>query len=176
MTGSSAEVKAEMTRLSAMQVGASTLMDALVESNQDELHEYATASGLATVGLLGGETFKGTRVGIDYVHSTLYVEPVTGTSVAGLDVVGLTLRPEVDGRYTIVAVVQFEDHPAVADVRVGDVLVGVDDAPVTGATMGQVWSLLGGEPGQSRKLIVERDGKRLTVEVPVRRFLGTKAN
>jgi hypothetical protein len=40
--------------------------------------------------------------------------------------------------------------------------------------MGQVWSLLGGEPGQTRKLTVERDGKRSTIEATVRRFLAEK--
>jgi len=35
---------------------------------------------------------------------------------------------------------------------------------------------LGGEPGQVRKLIIEREGKRLTVEAVVRRFLSAKTN
>jgi hypothetical protein len=43
--------------------------------------------------------------------------------------------------------------------------------------MGQVWSLLGGAPGQIRTLTLEREGKRFTVDAPVRRFLaaGSKA-
>jgi C-terminal processing protease CtpA/Prc len=56
-------------------------------------------------------------------------------------------------------------------VRIGDVLLGIDGAPATGATLGQVWSLLGGTPGQTRTLTLERDGKRFTEDAPVRRFL-----
>jgi len=36
--------------------------------------------------------------------------------------------------------------------------------------------LLGGEPGQTRKLIIEHDGKRLTIDATVRRFLADKKN
>jgi len=88
-----------------------------------------------------------------------------------MDVVGLTLRPEPDERYTVLAVVDIDGKPAVPGVKPGDVLLGVDGAPVTGATMGQVWSLLGGKPGQVRKLVLERGGQRLTLEAPVHRFL-----
>ena len=59
-----------------------------------------------------------------------------------VDVVGLTLRPEPDGRFTVSAVLDFDGKPAVPDVKSGDVLLGVDGAPATGATLGQVWSLL----------------------------------
>jgi hypothetical protein len=35
-----------------------------------------------------------------------------------------------------------------------------------------VWSMLGGIPGQERKLIVERVGKQITVIAHVQHFLG----
>jgi predicted aspartyl protease len=170
VNGSPDELHRQMVRAPSLQLGSITLQDVLLAST-------AEAVPGALTGLLSGEAFKGARVGIDYAHSTLYVEQVNNPPVAaGLDVVGLTLRPEVDGRYTVVAVVPYEGQPSVADVKTGDVLVGVDGAPVTGATMGQVWSLLGGEPGQTRKLIIERDGKRSTAEAIVRRFLAEKKN
>jgi C-terminal processing protease CtpA/Prc len=62
----------------------------------------------------------------------------------------------------------------VPDVKSGDVLLGVDGAPATGATMGQVWSLLGGTPGQVRTLTLEREDKRFTVAATVRRFLAAE--
>ena len=52
-------------------------------------------------------------------------------------------------------------------------LLGVDGAPGTGATLGQVWSLLGGAPGQVRSLTLERDGKRFTADAVVRRLLAS---
>jgi len=59
-----------------------------------------------------------------------------------MDGIGLTLRPELDGRYTVAGVVELDGKPSVPDVTSGDVLLAVDGAPVPGATMGQVWSLL----------------------------------
>jgi hypothetical protein len=38
--------------------------------------------------------------------------------------------------------------------------------------MGQVWSMLGGEPGKERRLTVERSGKQFTVAAEVHHFLG----
>jgi hypothetical protein len=37
--------------------------------------------------------------------------------------------------------------------------------------MGQVWSMLGGTPGQERKLTIERSGKEVVVVATVRHFL-----
>jgi hypothetical protein len=169
VAGSPDEIHGEMLILPAFELGPIALHDVLVASG-----DGGAPSTLS--GVLGGDAFKGTRLGIDYPHSTIYVEPISSAPPAGLNVIGLTLRPEVDGRYTVAAVVPYEGQPSVADVKPGDFLIGVDGAPVTGATMGQVWSLLGGEPGQVRKLIIEREGKRLTVEAVVRRFLSAKTN
>jgi C-terminal processing protease CtpA/Prc len=86
-------------------------------------------------------------------------------------VVGLTLRPELDGRYTVIGVPEYEGKPAVPEVKAGDVLVMIDRVPAKDSTMGQVWSLLGGDPGETRVLTLERNGKQFTVNATVRRFL-----
>jgi C-terminal processing protease CtpA/Prc len=137
---------------------------------------YQERAGSPTIGLIGANAFVDYRVGIDYAHSTLYLQRTPTKSAPDLDVVGLTLRPEPDEKYTVVGVADFNGKPSVPDVRSGDVLIGVDGAPATGATMGQVWSLLGGAPGQTRTLILERDGKRFSVDATVRRFLAQAQN
>jgi hypothetical protein len=38
--------------------------------------------------------------------------------------------------------------------------------------MGQVWSMLGGEPGKERKLTFERGGQEFIVGAKVQHFLG----
>jgi Aspartyl protease len=173
MTGDPEELHGEMLRVPAIELGSITLRDVLISSG--EAMPKSLAKDSTVIGVLGGETFKGARIGIDYAHSNLYIEQIGNPpTAAGLDVVGLTLRPEVNGQYKVIAVVPYENQPSIADVRAGDILVGVDGAPVMGATMGQVWSLLTGEPGQVRKLILERDGKRMTEDATVRRFLGQK--
>ena len=52
------------------------------------------------------------------------------------------------------------------------VLIAVDDNPVADFTLGEVWSLLQGSPGQERKLTIARAGKQFTVNAKVQHFLG----
>jgi len=172
MWGLDDEPQWELLRLPSILFGATTLQSVAVASFPEaDLKRYDEWAGTTAIGLLGGNAFRGSRVGIDYAHSTVYLEQPPSAPAPDMDVVGLTLRPEPDERYTVLAVVDIDGKPAVPGVKPGDVLLGVDGAPVTGATMGQVWSLLGGKPGQVRKLVLERGGQRLTLEAPVHRFL-----
>lgn len=175
--GTPDETERELLRLPTMRVGASTLQNVIVGSLSPEaLKLLNDRSGVQTDGLLGGEAFRSCRVGIDYAHRVVYIETVGHNAAPDMDVVGMTLHPEADGKFTVLAVLEVGGQPAVPEVKAGDVLVGVDGAPATGATLGQVWSLLGGTPGQMRTLTLERDGKRFTVDAPVRRFLGAKSS
>jgi hypothetical protein len=132
---------------------------------------YRQRAGADTSGLIGGNALLNYRVGIDYAHSTVYFDERASYVAPGIDVVGLTLRPELDGRYTVIGVAEYEGKPAVPEAKAGDVLVAIDKVPAKGSTMGQIWSLLGGDPGETRVLTLERDGKQFTVNATVRRFL-----
>ena len=91
------------------------------------------------------------------------------------DVIGLILRPEDDGRFTILGVADFEGKPSCRRTmasRPGDHLVAVDGIPVHGSTMGQVWTMLGGTPGQERKLTIERGGQAIHRRGEGQHFLG----
>jgi carboxyl-terminal processing protease len=73
----------------------------------------------------------------------------------------------IDGRLTVEFVLA--DSPAEgADVRVGDILLAVDDVPVTPATsLTEVSLLLRGPVGTQAKLVVQRGDNQLTL-TPVR--------
>jgi len=146
------------------QVGFDTLPQAFMSF-------YRRRAGADTSGLIGGNALLNYRVGIDYAHSTIYFDERGSFVAPGIDVVGLTLRPELDGRYTVIGVPGYEGKPAVPEAKAGDLLVAIDKVPAKGSTMGQIWSLLGGEPGETRVLTLERDGKQFTVNASVRRFL-----
>jgi hypothetical protein len=172
MWGSEEETRWPMLRIPTIQFGAATLTNVATASFPDEeLKWFQNRAGVPTMGLVGANALVNDRVGIDYAHSIVYLERTNPASAPDMDVVGLMLRAEADRRYTIIGVADYNGKPSVPDVKTGDVLVGVDGAPATGATMGQVWSLLGGAPGQVRTLTLEREGKRFTVDAPVRRFL-----
>jgi hypothetical protein len=172
VTGSPDETDRELLRIPDPHVGTAALSGiafaSLPPAALTKLNEHV---GADTNGLLGGEAFRNCRVGIDYAHQTAYIDIVSHNAAPDMDVIGLTLRPRVDGHFIVSAVLSIDGKSTVPDVKSEDVLVGVDGAPTTGATLGQVWSLLSGTPGQSRALTLERDGKLFTVNAPVRRFL-----
>jgi C-terminal processing protease CtpA/Prc len=134
----------------------------------------------ATAGLLGTEAFLPYRIGIDYSRKLAYFEIGSTFKAPDFDVVGLTLRPEVDGSFTVIAIADFDGKPSVpqgqAGVQAGDHLVAVNDIPTSGSTLGQVWSMLRGAPDQERRLTIERNGKRLSVIANVRHFLPEAAD
>jgi hypothetical protein len=172
MWGADAEATWKVMRLDRVQYGPLFLTDVAVVSLPETVVDFfEKRAGMPTVGSLGSNVFLSYRVGLDYAHSTVYFDIGRLFRFPDFDVVGLVLRPEDDGRYTILAVPDFEGKPAVEGVQPRDRLIAVNDIPVTGATMGQVWSMLGGTPGQERKLTIERGGKQFAVAAEVRHFL-----
>jgi hypothetical protein len=166
------EPKWKVMRLDRVQFGPLFLANiAMVDFPKDRMDYFEKRAGVATVGLIGGSAMVNYRVGIDYAHATVYFEFGRMFSFPDFDVIGLTLRPEDDGRFTILGVAEFEGKPSVAGVKAGDHLIAVDGIPVGGSTMGQVWAALGGTPEQERKLRIERDSNEFTVVVKVEHFL-----
>ena len=172
MWGFDDEAHMELLRVPEVQYGGIRLdglgLGSLPEVASDWFQKRA---GVPTAGLIGANALLRYRIGIDYAHSAVYFDQTSKASAPDMDVVGLTLRPELDKRYTVIGVADYEGKPSVPDVRAGDVLVSIDKVPAAGGTMGQVWSLLGGSPGEIRALTLERDGKQFTMNATVRRFL-----
>jgi hypothetical protein len=152
---------------------------ALVDFPEDRLAYFEKRAGIATSGLLGANALQNYRIGLDYAHSAVYFDVGRLFNFPEFDVIGLILRPEDDGRFTILNIADLDGKPSVAGrpegVQPGDHLVAVDGIPVAGSTMGQVWSMLGGELGKERKLTVDRSGKQFTVVAKVQHFLGEVA-
>ena len=173
MWGADAETNWKLMRVDRVQFGPLFLTDApFVAASKPLMDFFEKRAGMPSIGLLGSDMLLGYRVGLDYAHSTVYFDIGKMTRFPDFDVIGLVLRPEDDGRFTILSVAEFEGKPSVADVQAGDQLIAVDDIPVHGTTMGQVWAMLGGTPGQERKLTVERAGKQFVVPAKVQHFLG----
>jgi hypothetical protein len=163
----------KLMRLDRVQFGTLFLTNVpVVNFPQDRMAYFAKRAGIPTAGLIGADVLANYRVGIDYAHSTVYFDIGRLFNFPEFDVIGLILRPEDDGGFTILGVADYDGKPSVSELQKGDQLVAVDGIPVPGNTMGQVWLMLGGEPGKERKLTVERGGKRFTVTATVRHFLG----
>ena len=172
MWGADAETNWKVMRLDRVQFGPLFLSNvALVALPKETIEFFGKRAGIATVGTIGANIMLHYRVGLDYAHSTAYFDLGRTYNFPDFDVVGLILRPEDDGEYTILGVADFDGKPSVEVAQPGDRLVAVGEIPVRGVTMGQVWSMLGGTPGQERKLTVERAGKQFVVSATVRHFL-----
>jgi hypothetical protein len=176
MWGLDEEPKWKVMRLDRVQYGPLFLANvALVDFPKDRMDFFEKRAGTPTAGLIGSNVLLNYRVGLDYAHSTIYFEFGRSSSFPDFDVIGLTLRPEDDGRFTILGVADLDGKPSVPQgpdgVQAGDHLVAIDGIPVGGSTMGQVWAGLGGTPGQERKLTIERAGKQFTVTAKVQHFL-----
>jgi hypothetical protein len=133
---------------------------------------FDNGAGGTTAGLLGSEALMNYRIGLDYAHSVVYFDIGRTFNFPDFDVIGLILRPEDDGRFTILAIADYDGKASVPEVQAGDQLVAVDGIPVRGSTLGQVLLMLGGEPGKERSLTVERAGKQFIVAAKVQHFLG----
>jgi len=132
---------------------------------------YSRKAARPVNGFLGPNAFKAFRVEIDYAGGAVYFEKGAEFDLFDMDLVGLTLRPESDGSYSVLGVSSKNGKPAVEGVEPGDKLLQVGDLKTTGATMGPVVDALRGKPGDIRTLVLERSGKRFTVEANVMRFL-----
>jgi hypothetical protein len=177
--GGSDETKWKLMRVDRIQFGPLYLTDVAVVAAE----KYASGSvhqkaDIPFAGLIGTNALMHYRVGLDYAHSTAYLDLGSTFKFPDFDVIGLILRPEDDTRFTILGVADVDGKPSVPagedGVQPGDHLVAVDGIPVPDSTMGQVWSLLEGTPGQERTLTVERGGKQFTVVAKVQHFLGER--
>lgn len=176
LSGGSDEPNWKLMRLDRLQYGPLFLTNvAVAEFPKNGIPPFEKSVG-TSAGLLGANTLLNYRIGLDYAHSTVYFDIGRTFNFPDFDVVGLILRPEDDGRFTILGTADFDGKPSLPQgaqgIQPGDHLVAVDGIAVSNSTMGQVWSLLQGSPGQERELTIERARKQFTVVAQVRHFLG----
>jgi hypothetical protein len=177
VSGSADEPKRKLMHVDRLQYGPLFLTDvAVAEFSKYQLTLFANRGVDPTAGLVGSEALLNYRVGLDYAHSTVYFDIGRLFDAPDFDVVGLILRPEVDGRFTVLGIADFGGKPSVPQgddgIEAGDSLVAVDSIPVRGSTLGQVWSMLGGSLGTERTLTIERAGRQFTIAAQVQHFLG----
>jgi hypothetical protein len=132
---------------------------------------YSRKAARPVNGFLGPNAFKAFRVEIDYAGGAVYFEKTAEFDTFDMDIVGLTLRPEADGSYSVLGVSSKDGKSAVEGVEPGDKLLRIGDLEVTGATMGTVVDALRGKPGEIRSLILERGGNKFRIDARVMRLL-----
>jgi hypothetical protein len=122
-------------------------------------------------GFFGPNVFRNFRFEIDFVGGAVYLEESPVQTIFDTDMVGLTLRPEEDGGYSVIGFSESGATSGVFEIQPGDRLVKIDDLQTRHATMGTVIDALRGKPGDIHVLVLERNGRRFQVEAQVRRLL-----
>jgi predicted aspartyl protease len=123
------------------------------------------------VGAIAGNVLKALRVEIDYAQGYTYLEQTAPLKPNDLDVVGIVLRPEKDGSYTIAGISRASHTNTLEKVKPLDKLESIEGRTITGLKLAQVLELLRGQPGEPKRLALLRDGQRLEAKVPVVRIL-----
>ena len=132
---------------------------------------YSKKAPEPVIGWLGGNVLKGFRVMIDFPRHMTYWERQSDLDPHDLDQVGVTLETrDTEKGYFIAGIAEKDGKRTVEGIQVGDKLVQIDDLPLDSATRGAVFSALHGKPGTIRVLILERDGKRVTLPVKTSAF------
>lgn len=122
------------------------------------------------IGALGGNVLRAFRIEIDYANNATYFEK-TGSLDTNLVMSGLTVVAREDGSYTVTTVAIQNGKPLIEGVLAGDHLIRIDKLDVTGASLATVVDALRGKSGEEHTLVLERDGKQLTIKAPVQRIM-----
>jgi hypothetical protein len=130
---------------------------------------YSAKAGEDVNGWIGGNVLKSFRLTLGYPNRTSYWLAESPLDKTDLDQVGITLA-HLGGATAIAGIAKKNGAETVSGVMAGDQIVSIDGRPTDFMTRGQILDALHGAPGDSRKLLLKRDGKEITVDVPVTRF------
>lgn len=131
---------------------------------------YSKKTPGPVVGFLGGNVVRRYRLEIDYADGATYWQRGQESRSDHLDQVGITIRATPSSEYFVAGVATQNGRNTVNEVDAGDRLISVDGLAVTGVTMGRILTALHGKPGETRTLVLERRGKRITVSAPITSF------
>jgi len=126
-------------------------------------------NAIPVVGWIGGNVLKRFKLTIDYPDHAMYWLQQASPDSRDLNQVGLTRRFEHSENF-VAAVAKKRGWPTVEGVLPGDRLIRVDDLETRNATWGEIYDRMHGKPGETRTLLLERDGNRLNVTAKVTAF------
>lgn len=173
MLGGAKENEALMLRISELRIGSLVVKQPAAVSRPEGTFEKRM-SGMMTapiIGSLGGNVLRDFRVSIDYQNGFAYFEPSATSSEADLTSIGLVLAGGPKGSLVITGISSNASADVTTSVRAGDKLLAVDDASLSGRPLATAAEALQGRPESTKRLTLERDGKKLTVTATVKVLL-----
>jgi hypothetical protein len=130
---------------------------------------YSQKNAVPVIGWIGGNVLKSFRLIIDYPERRMYWIREADLEQHELDTVGLTLRYD-NGDFIVAGIATKDARATVSGVVPGDKLILVGSLAMRGATWGAVYNALHGKPYEKKKIVLERNGRRITVSVAVTPF------
>jgi predicted aspartyl protease len=167
------EAKALMLRIPEVQLANFQVQGIAVISRPKGTFENYMSKMMAApiMGAIGGNLLSALRIEIDYANGATYLEKKATPNINDLDMVGLTLRAQTDGSYSVIGVSGQYGKEILEAIHPGDKLIKVDKLEMKEAPLVKVIDALRGKPDQKRTLVFERDSRQFTVTVPVLRLL-----
>jgi len=130
---------------------------------------YSKKNPVPVLGWIGGNVLRQFRLTVDYEKRMTYWLRQSAPDTTDMHQIGLTLR--TGGGAIYVAGVATKNGRATVDgVLPGDKLVSVGGHELATGTIGQIFESMHGVPGETRELVLERNGARFTVKAPVVAF------
>jgi len=167
-----------VTRIPQMNFGNLTLKNTVITIPPDYndkgygiMDWYSKKTFKPVHGFLGPNAFIDFKVGIDYTNKNIYFERKQKENFNDMNIVGITLRPETNGNYTIIGVASKNVIPLVDGIQSGDLLIQINDSQVKDKSMGKVIDALRGKPGEIKNLTLERKGERVKLTAEVQSIL-----
>lgn len=162
------ETRLYMLRIAALQWEPFRIEDAGAVSRPVGAYEKMMSGILGTpvVGSIGGNVLRHFKVTMDYPTRTVYLDGPAVVRDTPLSMVGVILEPAQEGGYEVAGTTA-----GVQGIRAGDRLLEIDGRDVTEVPFSTVANLLGGSPGTSRTLVLERAGARVIMHAAVQTVL-----
>jgi hypothetical protein len=156
-----------LVRLRDLQLGPFTLHEPIAEIAPAE----SSAGNPRLAGVLGLEALRHFNFVLNQRYASLYLEPNGRVHQPfEADMSGMLLRASPDHKLVVVAVTP--GSPAVeAHVQRGDLLVRMEDKPLTAANLTSVTAALRSQAGAMVHLELERDGKLVRTTLRLKRML-----
>lgn len=130
---------------------------------------YSKKNPVRVLGWLGGNVLKEFQITVDYQRRMMYWMRESAADTADMHQLGLTLRT-APGAVYVAAVATKNGKPTVAGVLPGDKLISVGGHELVSGTIGQIFESMHGAPGETRELVLERNGARFTVKASITAF------
>jgi len=169
------ETAGVLVRIPMMKIGPLGVesVGALAISPDNHGHDfmdwYSMKNAVPVIGWLGGNVLRHFKITIDYPHKMSYWQRQSALDPHDLDYIGLTLIFK-HGEYFVGGIAARDGRPTVVGAQIGDKVVQIGTLQTRGASREAIFAAMHGKGGETRPLILERDGGRVLLQARVTAF------